>query len=42
MRDEDGEIRPHFVEEISRATHAADAASLHAVVAEFMRPISGI
>jgi magnesium transporter len=34
MRDEDGEIRPQFVEEISRAIHAADTASLRAVVTE--------
>jgi magnesium transporter len=34
MRDEDGEIRPEFVEEISRAIHAANALLLRAVVAE--------
>ena len=34
MRDEDGEIRPQFVEEISRAAYAADTASLRAVVTE--------
>jgi magnesium transporter len=34
MRDEDGEIRPQFVEEISREIHAADTASLRAVVTE--------
>ena len=34
MRDEDGEIRQEFVEEISRAIHAADAPLLRAIVAE--------
>ena len=34
MRDEDGEIRPQFVEEIASAIHAADAPSLRAIVAE--------
>jgi magnesium transporter len=34
MRDEDGEIRAPFVEEIARAIHAADAPFLRAVVAE--------
>jgi len=34
MRDEDGEIRTAFVEEIARAIHAADAPFLRAVVAE--------
>src|SRR5258708_9848256 len=34
MRDEDGEIRREFVEEIARAIHAEDAAFLRAVVAE--------
>jgi magnesium transporter len=34
MRDKDGEIRPQFVEEISRAVHAADTASLRAGVTE--------
>ncbi|MEA2895205.1 MAG: magnesium transporter [Bradyrhizobium sp.] len=34
MRDEDGDIRPEFVEEISRAVQAADAAFLRQVVAE--------
>ena len=34
MRDEDGEIRHEFVEEISRAIHAADTPFLRAVVAE--------
>jgi magnesium transporter len=34
MRDEDGEIRTSFVEEIARAIHAADAPLLRAVVAE--------
>src|SRR5216683_466327 len=34
MRDENGEIRSEFVEDISRAIHVADAASLRAIVAE--------
>ncbi len=34
MRDEDGEIRHEFVEEIARAIHAADTPLLRAVVAE--------
>ncbi|HTF74885.1 MAG TPA: CBS domain-containing protein, partial [Bradyrhizobium sp.] len=34
MRDEDGHIRPEFVEEISRAIAAADTAFLRAIVAE--------
>src|SRR6266852_8028794 len=34
MRDEDGQIRPEFVEEISRAIAAADTAFLRAIVAE--------
>src|ERR1700681_2200844 len=34
MRDENGEIRREFVEDISRAIHVADAASLRAIVAE--------
>jgi magnesium transporter len=34
MRGEDGEIRPEFVQEISRAIGAADTASLRAIVAE--------
>src|SRR5246127_25075 len=34
MRDEDGEIRHEFVEEISRAIHAAETPVLRAVVAE--------
>ena len=34
MRDEDGEIRHEFVEEIARAIHAADTSFLRAVVAE--------
>src|SRR5947207_14115213 len=34
MRDEDGEIRQEFIEEISRAIHAEDAPLLRAVVAE--------
>ena len=32
MRDEDGEIRTSFVEEIARAIHAADTPFLRAVV----------
>ncbi len=34
MRDEDGEIRHEFVEEIARAIHAADTPLLRAIVAE--------
>src|SRR6201996_1158162 len=34
MRDEDGEIRQEFVEEITRAIHQADTVLLRAVVAE--------
>src|ERR1700675_2321250 len=34
MRDENGEIRSAFVEDISRAIHVADAVSLRAIVAE--------
>src|SRR2546430_8935792 len=34
MRDEDGEIRQEFIEEIARAIHAADTAFLRAIVAE--------
>jgi len=34
MRDEDGELRAEFVEEISRAIEAADAALLRGIVAE--------
>jgi magnesium transporter len=34
MRDEDGEIRREFVEEITRAIHAAEVTLLRAVVAE--------
>src|ERR1700732_2715665 len=34
MRDENGEIRSEFVENISRAIQVADAASLRAIVAE--------
>ncbi len=34
MRDEDGEIRREFVEEISRAIHAANTPRLRAIVAE--------
>src|ERR1700687_1824109 len=34
MRDGDGEIRQEFIEEISRAIHAADAPLLRAIVAE--------
>src|SRR6202171_656528 len=34
MRDEDGQIRPEFVEEIARAIDAADTAFLRAIVAE--------
>jgi magnesium transporter len=34
MRDENGEIRREFVEDIARAIHVADAASLRAIVAE--------
>jgi magnesium transporter len=34
MRDEDGDIRPEFVEKVSRAVQAADAAFLRQVVAE--------
>src|SRR5216684_9049727 len=34
MRDEDGEIRQEFIEEIARAIHAEDAPFLRAVVAE--------
>jgi magnesium transporter len=34
MRDEDGDIRPEFVEKISRAVQAADAAFLRQVVGE--------
>jgi magnesium transporter len=34
MRNEDGEIRPEFVEKIAHAVHAADAAFLREVVAE--------
>jgi magnesium transporter len=41
MRDEDGEIRPQFVEEISRAAYAADTASLRAVVTELHEAYRG-
>jgi magnesium transporter len=34
MRDEDGDLRPEFVEKVSRAVEAADAAFLRQVVAE--------
>lgn len=34
MRDEDGQIRPEFIEEITRRIKAADAGFLRAVVAE--------
>src|ERR1700741_1108521 len=34
MRDDEGQIRPEFVEEITRAIRASDAASLRAFVAE--------
>jgi magnesium transporter len=34
MRDEDGDIRPEFVEEVSRAVQTADAAFLREIVAE--------
>src|SRR3984893_16797927 len=34
MRDENGEIRSEFVEDISRAIYVADAVSLRAIVAE--------
>jgi magnesium transporter len=34
MRDDEGQIRPEFVEEIARAIRASDAASLRAIVAE--------
>jgi magnesium transporter len=34
MRDEDGDLRPEFVEKVSRAVQAADAAFLRQVVAE--------
>jgi magnesium transporter len=34
MRDDEGQIRPEFVGEITRAIRAADAASLRAIVAE--------
>jgi magnesium transporter len=34
LRDEDGDIRPEFVEEISRAVQAADAPFLREIVAE--------
>src|SRR6266436_323766 len=34
MRDEDGEIRQEFIEEIARAIHADDAPLLRAIVAE--------
>jgi magnesium transporter len=34
MRDEDGQIRHEFIEEITRAIHAADTLFLRAVVAE--------
>src|ERR1700709_2555737 len=34
MRDEDGELRPEFVEEIARAVQAADAPFLREIVAE--------
>ncbi|HEV7601957.1 MAG TPA: magnesium transporter [Bradyrhizobium sp.] len=34
MRDEDGDIRPEFVEQISRAVQAADAPFLREIVAE--------
>jgi magnesium transporter len=34
MRDDAGQIRPEFVEEITRAIRASDAASLRAIVAE--------
>jgi magnesium transporter len=34
MRDENGEIRREFVEDLARAIHVADAASLRAIVAE--------
>ena len=34
MRDEEGQIRQEFVEEITRAIHAADTAFLREIVAE--------
>jgi magnesium transporter len=34
MRDQDGDLRPEFVEKVSRAVQAADAAFLRQVVAE--------
>src|SRR6202035_4274050 len=34
MRDEDGDIRPEFVEQVSRAVQAADAPFLREIVAE--------
>jgi magnesium transporter len=34
MRDEDGDIRPEFVEEVARAVQTADAAFLREIVAE--------
>src|SRR5215208_7557513 len=34
MREEDGQIRPEFVEEIARAIHAAETPFLRAIVAE--------
>ena len=34
MRDEDGEIRSEFVQEVSRAIHLPDTPFLRAVVAE--------
>jgi magnesium transporter len=34
MRDDDGDIRPEFVQEVSRAVEAADAAFLREIVAE--------
>jgi magnesium transporter len=34
MRDQDGDIRPEFIEQVSRAVHAADTAFLREIVAE--------
>src|SRR5215468_7591043 len=34
MRNDEGQIRPEFVEEITRAIRASDAVSLRAIVAE--------
>jgi magnesium transporter len=40
MRDEDGEIRHQFVEEITHAIHHADVPLLRATVAELHETIS--